>query len=140
MTAKQFSIIAILALTFNFLSVSTVSAREVSDRPVAHNCISGEELTRNGETDILRALRGKVAGLNISSSSSLSATESSFMGATSLYCTRQPLYIVDGMSVESLDIVNIYDVEMVQVLKCNEASAIYGSRGANGAIIITTKR
>lgn len=132
----------ILSLLFIFsmtLTVNTVSAAEKSTS-VALNCITGDELTRNGETDLVRALRGKVAGMNILSTASFSNSSISMSGMSSLTSPQQPLFIVDGMSVESLDIVNIHDVEMVQVLKNNEATAIYGSRGANGVIVVTTKR
>ena len=83
--------------------------------------ISGEDLVRSGYTNITMALD---AELNI-------------RGTNSFYADQTPLFVVDGMIVESLDFISVYDVDHIEVLK--EAS-IYGSRGANGAILVTTKR
>lgn len=58
-------------------------------------------------------------------------------GINSINCSTEPLYVVDGVEVSSLDFVNIYDVESVEVMK---DAFIYGSRGANGAILVKTKK
>ena len=101
------------------------------------NGISGEELQRTGETNLLRALEGRVPGLVISTSGNPSDEPSVMMrGMTSINLSNEPLYIVDDVEVGSLDFVNIYDVDYVEIMK---DASIYGSRGANGAIIVHTK-
>lgn len=100
------------------------------------NGISGDELRRSGQTDLWRALQGRIPGLTITTGR-FGESEVSIRGQNSLTLPQTPLFIVDGVVVESLDFVNIYDVDYVEVLK--EAS-IYGSRGANGAIIVHTKK
>ena len=98
----------------------------------ASSGISGETLRRTGAHDVLSALRGLVPGLLISPSG-----EISLRGQTSFYLDSTPLFVVDDVVVNSLDIGNIHDVEHVEVLK---DANMYGSRGANGAILVKTKR
>ena len=98
--------------------------------------ISGEELQRTGCTDILMALQGKVPGLNVSGSG-FGEPAVSMRGINSINLSQTPLFIVDGNVVSSLRAVSIYDVDYVEVLK---DASIYGSRGANGAILVHTKR
>jgi len=93
--------------------------------------ISGEELVRTGQTDILRALDGLVAGYSIVNGKPV------IRGKSSINLSTEPLYILDGVEQSSFSCVNIYDVDHVEVLK---DASIYGAQGANGAIIVTTKR
>ena len=95
--------------------------------------ISGESLRRSGRTSLLEALSGMVAGLTINRVDGRLVPN--IRGQRSLMLSNEPLYIIDGTEVESLENVNIFEVDHVEVLK--EAS-IYGSRGANGAIVVTT--
>lgn len=92
--------------------------------------VSGDELRRTGKTFILDALQGKVAGLTVSGGKAL------IRGMNSLLLSCEPLYIVDGMEVDDLGMVSIYDVDYVEVLK---DANIYGVKGANGVIIVKTK-
>lgn len=102
------------------------------------NGISGEELRRTGETSLLRALQGRIPGLNIHPTSSVGPDASvSMRGINSLNADQTPLFVVDGIIVDSLDYISPYDVEHVEVLK---DASIYGSRGANGAILVFTYR
>ncbi|MDE6117057.1 MAG: TonB-dependent receptor plug domain-containing protein [Duncaniella sp.] len=96
--------------------------------------ISGATLRGTGERSILKALVGLVPGLNISQNNG--DMNVNIRGERSLMLSSTPLYIVDGVQVSSLDFISIYDVDHVEVLK--DASQ-YGSRGANGAILVTTK-
>lgn len=98
---------------------------------ISHGGISGEELVRTGKTFLLDALQGKVAGLFISNGKAL------IRGMSSLLCSNEPLYILDGVEVDNFDMVSLYDVDYVEVLK---DSNIYGAKGANGVIIVRTKR
>ena len=93
--------------------------------------ISGEELLRTGRSDIMSALVGKVAGLNITPAGV------TIRGKTSFMASNEPLYIVDGNIVPNFYGINLHDVDYVEVLK---DASIYGSRGANGAILVFTKK
>ena len=100
--------------------------------------ISGEDLVRSGYSNITMALQGRVPGLVVNQTGRPGQdAELNIRGTNSFYADQTPLFVVDGMIVESLDFISVYDVERIEVLK--EAS-IYGSRGANGAILVTTKR
>lgn len=93
--------------------------------------ISGAVLVRTGKTNILDAMQGLVAGLTISNGKAI------IRGIGTINSSTDPLFIVDGITVSTLDFVNVYDVDHVEVLK---DASIYGARGANGAIIVHTKR
>ena len=100
--------------------------------------ITGEELAKSGYNSITQALQGRIPGLNVTTSN-VPGEEAklNIRGINSFYADQTPLFVVDGIVVESLEFINIHDVDKVEILK--EAS-IYGSRGANGAILVTTKR
>lgn len=98
--------------------------------------VTGDQLRETGERDIIQAIVGKVPGLNMVYNSSGKATIL-IRGGTSLDGNNDPLYVVDGSVVEDLSFVNLNDIEKVDVLK---DGSIYGTRGANGAIVVTTKR
>ncbi len=102
------------------------------------NTISGEELVKTGQSNILNALAGRVPGLNISSNNAPGGEASvNIRGISSLNLSNTPLFIVDGVEQSSLLYINVYDVDYVEIMK---DASIYGSRGANGAIIVHTKR
>jgi TonB-linked SusC/RagA family outer membrane protein len=107
-------------------SVATVSAVDVKRAPVA---TLGE------------AIQGRVPGVTVSSSGSPGqASVINIRGLGTLGGNSQPLYVVDGLWLENLRDFNPQDAESVQVLKDAASLAPYGSRGANGVIVITTKR
>ena len=99
--------------------------------------ISGDELRKGGQTDIYRALTGKIAGLTVVRTDD---GEMKFVirgGAPSFVIEdNSALLVVDGMIVDNLDHVDIYSIEQVTVMK---EATIYGMRGSNGAIVIKTK-
>jgi len=121
--------------------------------------IKSEKLTDNSPTDVLAGMQGKVAGVYISSSSGEpgAGVDITIRGYNSISAGTKPLFVVDGMpydvnsneiasvsigngsSSNPLDVINPADIESITVLKDASATAIYGSRGANGVIIITTK-
>lgn len=107
------------------------------ERVNASSGISGARLRATGQSDILKALSGLVPGLNVRGSARGGDQSVTIRGIHSINSSNEPLYIVDELPVSTLDGINIYDVERVEVLK---DAPIYGSRGANGAIIVTTKR
>src|SRR5690625_18168 len=90
----------------------------------------------------LQSLRGKVAGVNIYTNSG-SPTGSSrviIRGVGTINASTNPLYVVDGVVMENIDYLNPNDIESIEVLKDASATAIYGSRGANGVILVSTAR
>ena len=93
--------------------------------------IPGEVLVRTGRTNVLEAMQGLVPGLTVSNGRAI------IRGIATINSVTDPLYIVDGVEVQSLSFVSVYDVDRVEVLK---DANIYGAKGANGAILVTTKR
>lgn len=96
--------------------------------------ISGDRLRSTGRRDVISALKGLVPGLNVTGPAGDQSVN--IRGVNSLTSPTEPLYVVDGLVVSSLDFLNIYDVDHVEVIKDGSQ---YGSRGANGAIVVTTK-
>lgn len=96
--------------------------------------VSAKDLETRYNTNVMENLEGRVAGL------STYGGEMKVRGVSSLYATTNPLLVVDGLPVESsLNDLNPYDIESVNVLKDAAATAIYGARATNGVIVVTTK-
>lgn len=119
-----------------------------SDMTGAVTSIGGDELSQVPFSDPIQGLQGKVAGLQVLNSSGDpgSAPIVRLRGVTTLN-NNNPLFVVDGVIIDvaqessgsSLDFVNPNDIASVEVLKDASATAIFGARGSNGVIIITTK-
>ncbi len=90
----------------------------------------------------LQGLKGKVAGVTIfsNSGSPSGSTRVIIRGINSIETTSDPLYVVDGVAMENFNLLNPNDIESIEVLKDASSAAIYGARGANGVILVTTKR
>ncbi|MDO6810468.1 TonB-dependent receptor [Zobellia galactanivorans] len=116
--------------------------------------VSAEDLGENSSDSFTRSLSGKVAGVQVQQINGApgGALKVRVRGTGSLTAGNDPLYVIDGFPVENSEIgnsdqgfnplssLNPDDIESIQVLKDAAASAIYGSRGANGVVIISTKR
>ena len=124
--------------------------------------IKKEEIIAGGQLNVAQNLVGKMAGVDVKSSDGApgSGVSITVRGANSFSTSSQPLYIVDGIpfgtdpnglpssdandgqaqSQNPLSMINPNDIEKIEVLKDASATAIYGSRGANGVVIITTKK
>jgi TonB-linked SusC/RagA family outer membrane protein len=135
-----------------------------SDLTGSVSSISGEELRNSLTTNIDQALQGRIAGVQVTQNSGQPGGAASIRirGANSLSLSNEPLYVVDGIPfqgdgaatagfdwaggengqnrVNPLSTINPADIVSIDVLKDASATAIYGSRGANGVVIITTKR
>ena len=100
-----------------------------------------KELMGNKPVNVATALQGKVSGLEVVTSSEPgSASNIRIRGASTLNAEGStPLFIVDGMEVENIDDIAPADIASIEVLKDAASAAIYGSKSANGVIIITTK-
>lgn len=105
--------------------------------------VGEKELKAMPVKDALQAMQGKTAGVDITSNQRPGETGSiKIRGVRSLNADQDPLYVVDGMVIQSAGIssINPSDIESIDILKDASATAVYGSRGANGVILITTKR
>jgi TonB-linked SusC/RagA family outer membrane protein len=102
--------------------------------------INTEKLNTQSNANIGQALQGKIAGVDIVSQGGApgSGTRIMVRGIGTLN-NASPLYIVDGMYMNSIDHINPNDIASIDVLKDTSSAAIYGSRAANGVIIVTTK-
>ncbi len=103
----------------------------------------GDELAKSQSYSALENLRGKVSGVNIYSNSSQPGAYQSrviIRGMSTIDSSSDPLYVVDGVVMENFSLMNPNDIERIEVLKDASAAAIYGARGANGVILVTTKR
>ncbi|MCV9385078.1 SusC/RagA family TonB-linked outer membrane protein [Reichenbachiella ulvae] len=98
-----------------------------------------EIVTKNASNDVRNALKGQVAGVSIQGGGEPGNEPQVKIRGTASFGNNNPLYIVDGIQTP-ISQVPSQDIESIQVLKDGAANAIYGSRGANGVIIITTKR
>lgn len=114
-----------------------------SDLTGSVSSIKTKELTATPTVRLDDALRGKVAGMQITPTSSQPGAQSAIRirGTNSLSGNSSPLFVIDGLigSGNSVDL-NVLDIESVEVLKDASATALYGSRGSAGVILITTKR
>ncbi len=108
-------------------AVSTVSTKDLDTRPVV---------------SALQGMEGKAAGLQISQASGQPGSTPTIRvrGTTSLNGSNSPLYVVDGVPMTDINFLNADDIDNIQVLKDASSAAIYGSRAANGVIIINTKQ
>ncbi len=103
----------------------------------------GEDLVKNQNFSALDNLRGKAAGVNVFSNSDDLGTSTPrviIRGMATINASSSPLYVVDGVVMSNFALVNPNDIESMEVLKDASATAIYGARGANGVIMVTTKR
>lgn len=106
---------------------------------VAH--VNGTELAKQPVLTATQALQGKVAGVQvISSGDPGSAPQVIIRGTGSILAGANPLYIVDGIWTDDITNINTADIQSVDILKDASACSIYGVRGANGVILITTKQ
>ena len=108
----------------------------------AISSVGGKELANVPVTTAMQALQGKAAGVNIVTESGApgAGANITIRGGMSLTQSSEPLYIVDGFEMGSaLDNIDINDIESIDVLKDASSTAIYGARGSNGIILITTK-
>ena len=106
--------------------------------------VKADELSRIPTTSVEQALQGKAAGVQVTATTGRPGAGANIKirGTSSISAGTEPLYVVDGVPVSSTDFatVNSSDIEYMSILKDASATAIYGSRGANGVILITTKK
>jgi TonB-linked SusC/RagA family outer membrane protein len=108
-------------------AVSSVSTKDLDSRPIV---------------SAVQGIQGKAAGIQISQANGQpgSAPTVRVRGTTSLNGSNSPLYVVDGVPMTDIDYLSADDIDDIQVLKDASSAAIYGSRAANGVVIISTKQ
>ncbi|GAB3540449.1 TonB-dependent receptor [Pontibacter brevis] len=109
-------------------AISSVSSREISEMPI---------------TNARQAIQGRAAGVDVVQAGSKpgAGPQIRIRGRRSFNASNDPLYVVDGIPLSGgIDDINPQDISSMEVLKDASATAIYGSRGSNGVVIITTKR
>ncbi|MBO9616698.1 MAG: SusC/RagA family TonB-linked outer membrane protein [Dyadobacter sp.] len=144
------------ATQFNEIVVTALGiAREKKALGYAVQEVSGKTLTQARETNLVNSLSGRLAGVQVTNSNGAPGSSSRMVirGASSIGSNNQPLFVVDGVPVDNSNFgsgtgidygnaaasINPDDVESINVLKGPSAAALYGSRGANGVVLITTK-
>lgn len=115
-----------------------------SPPPVRQQGVTEEDIARAPEQPIEQQLMAKVPGIEVSRTSS-GEIAIRIRGGSSLYGSNEPLYVVDGIALQpnpggGLPGVNPYDIASIEVLKDAASTTMYGSRGANGVIVIKTKQ
>ena len=108
-------------------AVSSVSTKDLEKRPIV---------------SALQGMQGMAAGLQISQANGQPGASPTIRvrGTTSLNGSNSPLYVVDGVPVDNIDYLSSDDIDNIQILKDASSAAIYGSRAANGVVIINTKQ
>jgi len=103
----------------------------------------GVDMIKTQSFSPLENLRGQAAGVNIYSNSSQPGAYANrvvIRGTNTINSSSNPLYVVDGVVMENFHLLNPNDIESIEVLKDASSAAIYGARGANGVVLVTTKR
>lgn len=113
-----------------------------ADLTGAVSVVSTKSLETTSDSDPMRALQGKIPGMTITGNGSPSGTGTvRIRGIGSFNASQDPLFVIDGVpTTATLNSLNTNDIESMQVLKDAASASIYGSRAANGVIIITTKK
>ena len=112
-----------------------------SDLTGSVGTLKAKEIERIPTASVEQALQGKIAGVYVSPASGEPGRGATIrIRGTGTLNNASPLYVVDGMLLDDASFVNPQDVASIEVLKDASATAIYGNRGANGVILITTKR
>ena len=122
------------------IGYGSLSKKEVSSSVVQ---IDSKDFNRGAMNNPMEMLSGKVAGLNVSSVAAANPNASSDLqirGAGSLTASNSPLVVIDGIAGGDIRNIAAQDIESITVLKDAGSAAIYGTRGANGVIIVTTKK
>ena len=113
-----------------------------SDLTGSVSTTKGKDIIKQQSFSALEGLKGKAAGVNIFTNTGQPGGEMRVIirGISTINASASPLYIVDGVAMQDFNLLNPNDIESIEVLKDASAAAIYGARGANGVIMVTTKR
>ena len=135
MQDESIGIEEVVAIGYGTLKKSDVTGAVVS--------VGAAELTAMPVANVIQGMQGRAAGVDITSNERPGQVGSvRIRGVRSITASNDPLYVVDGIPLSSggIDAINPQDIETINILKDASATAIYGSRGANGVVLITTKK
>ena len=125
----------------NEVVVTGYTTQRKADLTGAVSVVSVDEIAKQNENNPMKALQGRVPGMNISADGSPSGSATVRIRGIGTLNNNDPLYIIDGVPTKAgMHELNGSDIESIQVLKDAASASIYGSRAANGVIIITTKK
>jgi TonB-linked SusC/RagA family outer membrane protein len=122
------------------IGYGSLQSREVTSA-ISH--VSSKDMLAGGNNDPLMGVQGKVPGLTVANTAAGDPNSTATLqlrGVSSRIGGLTPLYVINGVPGGNIDNINQNDIESIDVLKGGAASAIYGTRGSNGVILITTKR
>ena len=123
------------------LVVTGYTVQRKADLTGAISMVSVDEMSKQNENNPMKALQGRVPGMNIQADGNPSGAATVRIRGVGTLNDNDPLYIIDGVPTKAgLHELNGNDIESIQVLKDAASASIYGSRAANGVIIITTKK
>jgi len=129
------------ALALNEVVVTGYTTQRKADLTGAVSVVSVSELAKQNENNPIKAMQGRVPGMNISADGAPSGSATVRIRGIGTLNNNDPLYIIDGVPTKAgMHELNGNDIESIQVLKDAASASIYGSRAANGVIIITTKK
>ncbi|MBQ7470818.1 MAG: SusC/RagA family TonB-linked outer membrane protein, partial [Prevotella sp.] len=128
-------------LMLNEVVVTGYTTQRKADLTGAISTVSPSDLAKQNENNPIKAMQGRVPGMNISADGNPSGAASVRIRGIGTLNDNDPLYIIDGVPTKAgMHELNGNDIESIQVLKDAASASIYGSRAANGVIIITTKK
>ena len=129
------------ALSLNEVVVTGYTTQRKADLTGAISVVSVDELAKQNENNPIKAMQGRVPGMNIAADGNPSGAATVRIRGVGTLNDNDPLYIIDGVPTKGgMHELNGNDIESIQVLKDAASASIYGSRAANGVIIITTKK
>ncbi|WP_040625705.1 SusC/RagA family TonB-linked outer membrane protein [Mucilaginibacter paludis] len=134
MTADSKSLNEVIVLGYGTKKKSDVTGSVAS--------LNSDEIIKSKAPNAQEAIQGRLPGVDVKRSSGKPGADMTIeiRGVNSIYGNTQPLYVVDGIPVASINDINPSDIERMDVLKDASSTAIFGSRGANGVVIVTTKK
>ena len=129
------------ALSIEEIVVTGYTTQRKADLTGAVSVVTPSDLAKQNENNPIKAMQGRVPGMNISADGNPSGAATVRIRGIGTLNNNDPLYIIDGVPTKAgMHELNGNDIESIQVLKDAASASIYGSRAANGVIIITTKR
>lgn len=134
----------IVGITTACAHSTTTSRDRAAGRDRQSAVVTAEDIRQDPSTPIEELLKSRVAGVHVTRAAD-GGVAVRLRGGTSIHGSNEPLYVVDGIAFQpgpggSLTGINPYDIESIRVLKDPVDTAMYGVRGANGVIVIKTKR
>jgi TonB-linked SusC/RagA family outer membrane protein len=135
--------IVLMEATIGLKEVVAIGYGQARKRDLTGSIVSmsGESVKTSPDNNPIKSLQGKVPGLVVTNSGGAGSSPTiRIRGVATVNASTNPLYVVDGLFADNIDFVNPNDISSIEVLKDPSSLAIFGVQGANGVIIITTKR